>query len=425
MEKALKTIRESNFNLSLAIKKSRGFALAIVIVIVFVLGLLTTILISIVLSEYKISKSQEAGSGAFYIAQAGIEEAMWLVQNNQTYKNHLEDGTFDGVNGNFSRDPALTDSSRYQVTVTSTDLGAADIISTGYFTLGPQTSRRVIKTKIFKAINPNPVGENNIFTADDIDFIMSIVNINGGGLFSNEDIDIPGPFTRVTVEGDASAVEEINTPWPGTLTAAARHATNYPPAPDPIDFPMVDFDDYYDKADVIYTKDEFEDLMWANQNLVINDDITYITMAPTNTLKLRGNQSLTVNGLLVIDGNIDVGANFCWKGGAGSPRCGFDDITVNHTVGKPSGIIVKGDVEFSIWTGAVNLEGLFYGMDDLIMTSLPYEFNVTGGFIGRRFFCTSIWQTINITYDEEMINTGLGGPTFSPVVEIEHWEEEY
>ncbi len=64
-------------------------------------------------------------------------------------------------------------------------------------------------------------------------------------------------------------------------------------------------------------------------------------------------------------------------------------------------------------------------MDDLRLTSLPQEFNVVGGFIGRRFFCTSLWNTMNITYDEEIITTGLGQPTFSPVVQIEHWEEQY
>lgn len=422
---AFKIIKQSNYNLTQAVKKARGFGLVVVLIIIFVLGILTTLLIAIVISEYKISKSQEAGTGAFYVAEAGIEEAMWLVQHNQTYKDHLEDATFDGVNGNFSRDPALGSSSRYEVSFLSTNVGAAQITSTGYFDLGPQTSRRIIRTRIFKAINPNPIQDNNIFTADDIDFIMTIVNIFGGGIFSNEDIDVPGPASLITVEGDASAVEEINTPWPDTLVAAARHATNYPPAADPIDFPIVDFDDYYDRADAVYTKDEFEDLMWANQNLVINDDITYITMAPTNTLKIRGNQSLTINGLLVIDGNIDIGGQLCWNGGPGPHRCGLDNITVNHTEGKPSGIIVKGDVEFSIWTGAVDIHGLLYGMDEVIMTSLPQEFNIVGGFIGRRFFCTSIWQTINITYDEEIINTGLGPQQFSPVVEVEHWEEEY
>lgn len=449
MKKALKIIKQSDYeapprqgegdifssisaernppkedNLTIAMRKSRGYALIIVIIIILVLALLSSLLISMVLSEFKISKSQEAGTGAFYVASSGTEEAIWLVQNNETYKTNLEEGTFDASNGDFGHDPAF-DNTRYNVSIRSTDRGQADVTSTGYYTLGSQTSRRIVKTKIFKAINPNPIADNNIFTADDIDFIMSIVNINGGGLFSNEDIDIPGPFTRVTVEGDASAVDRINANWPGTLTAAALHATNYPPAPDPIDFPMVDFNDYYDKADAIYTKDEFEDIMWANQNLVINDDITYITMAPTNTLKIRGNQSITINGLLVIDGNIDVGSQFCWNGGPGPRRCGFSNITVNHTEGKPSGIIVKGDVEFSIWTGAVNIEGLLYGMDDLILTSLPYEFNVVGGFIGRRFFCVSVWQTINITYDEDIIRTGLGTPTFSPVVQIEHWEEQY
>jgi hypothetical protein len=402
-----------------------GFALTVVLVITLVLALLVTLLITIVISEYKIAKSQEAGTGAFYIAEAGAEEALWLVQNNQTYKNHLEDGTFDQTNGDFSHNPALLPNSRYEVSIRSTNRGAASITTTGYYTLGPQTSKRTIKTKIFKSLNPNPIGEHDIFTADDIDVLMSIINIHGGGIFSNRDIDIPGPASLVTVEKDASAVNRISLAHEDVLQAANKYATNYPPAPDPIDFPMVDFDDYRSKATIIYTKEEFEDLMWANQDLTLNNDITYITMAPTDFLRIRGDQHLTINGVLVIDGSIKIGQWLCWKGGPGPQRCGLSDITVNHTVGKASGIIVKGDIDFNLFTGNINIQGLLYGNDQLSITSLPQEFNITGGLIGRRFFCTSLWQGINITYDEDIIRTGLGTPIFSPVIQIEHWEEQY
>jgi hypothetical protein len=408
--------------------KPKAFALSIVMVITLVLALLATLLIAIVVSEYKITKSQESGTAAFYIAEAGTEETIWLVQNNPTYKTHLEQGTFDANNGDFAHNPGLTANSRYEVNIRSTDRGAADVTATGYYTLGSQTSKRTIKTKIFKALNPSPVADSNIFTADDIDIFMSRMNIINGGIFSNQDIDvglIPHDGTLVNVDGPANAVEDIHIVHEGIFVASEYHAENYPPAPDPVDFPMVDFTDYQTRANQVYTKEQFEDLMWANQNLTINNDITYITMAPTNTLKIRGNQTLTINGLIVIDGSIDVGGQLCWKGGAGSPRCGLDNISINHTVGKPSGIIVRGDVEFSLWAGSVNVQGLFYGMDEIRITSLPHQFDIVGGLIGRRFLCISLWQGINITYDDEIIRTGLGAPEFSPVVQIEHWEEQY
>ncbi len=148
-------------------------------------------------------------------------------------------------------------------------------------------------------------------------------------------------------------------------------------------------------------------------------------MAPTNFIRIRGNQTLTINGLLVIDGGIKIGDQQCWNGGPGPVRCGLNNIVVNHTVGKPSGIIVKGDIRFSLFTGSVDIEGLLYGNDELRITSLPQQFDILGGLVGRRFYCHSLWQIINITYDEEIIGISLGSQGFSPVVEVEHWEEEY
>lgn len=405
-------------------KQKRGFALFVVIIIMVVLGIMTTLLITIVLSEYKVSKSQEAGTGAFYVAEAGVEEVVWKVQNNSTYKDNLEDGTFTDANGDFSRNDIFGAGTSYEVSVRSTDRGAATITSTGTYQLANQNSQRVIKTKIFKALNPNPIGNNSLFTSDDIDILMSIVNFYDGGIFSNEDIDVPGPASRVNVEGNASAVGSIHLNG-DSLVAESYNATNYPPAADPIDFPMVDFDELKANADAIYTKDEFEDLMWANPDLTLNNDITYITMSPTDFLNIQGGQSITTNGVIVIDGGLKYGVHLCWNGGPGPRRCGLSNLTVNHTVGKASGFLVKGDLDFDMFVGDINIEGLLYAYDELTITSVTNSFNVHGGFIARRFFCVSVWQAVNVYFDEEIVGIGLGNPEFSPIVQVEHWEEEY
>jgi len=38
---------------------------------------------------------------------------------------------------------------------------------------------------------------------------------------------------------------------------------------------------------------------------------------------------------------------------------------------------------------------------------------------------TSVWQGINITFDNEVISYTIGNPQYAPVVTVEHWEEEY
>jgi len=38
---------------------------------------------------------------------------------------------------------------------------------------------------------------------------------------------------------------------------------------------------------------------------------------------------------------------------------------------------------------------------------------------------TSLWQGINLFYDNNIIIQTLGNPAYSPIITVEHWEEEY
>ncbi len=53
--------------------------------------------------------------------------------------------------------------------------------------------------------------------------------------------------------------------------------------------------------------------------------------------------------------------------------------------------------------------------------------------MGRKLRFNSIWQWLNVTLDNDIILYGLGykidgitiNPMFSPIINIEHWEETY
>ena len=163
---------------------------------------------------------------------------------------------------------------------------------------------------------------------------------------------------------------------------------------------------------------DFKDLLKNNENLTLNSPITYIN----GSVEIKGNQNLIVNGLLVISGNVEIGKDFCWE-----ERCGFSSITVNYTPGIPAGILVKGNLQFEEWTGDVDVTGLIYTSGNLEVLSFPFghNFDIVGGMIGNNLNFSGVLRTINITHSSDILNEVLTPTEFSPVITVEHWEEEY
>ncbi|MDD4272071.1 MAG: hypothetical protein PHF50_04705, partial [Patescibacteria group bacterium] len=85
----------------------------------------------------------------------------------------------------------------------------------------------------------------------------------------------------------------------------------------------------------------------------------------------------------------------------------------------------KRKINFDPCTGNININGVVYASDEFKTLSLPKQFNIIGGLIARKLSMTSIWQPINITFDNQYLSEILGVTEFSPVLTVEHWEEEY
>jgi len=105
-------------------------------------------------------------------------------------------------------------------------------------------------------------------------------------------------------------------------------------------------------------------------------------------------------------------------------------LEINHIAGKGSGLIAKGSVEILArpFSGDINLEGVLYAVDRVRIQNLSFngDLNLTGAIIGREIDFLNFWGNSNLTYDDEILNKTLfGPPADSPVVTIEHWEEEY
>ncbi len=404
---------------------NQGFILLVVFLVVFLLLLMAMYFLSFIITELKISKNQSIAEQTYYLAEAGVEETIWKLKNDNTWKTNFENGTCNPCQ--FSRENIFFTGAGYSVQVQSTGAAKGDITSTGSYTFfSGASAQRIVKIKAFKALNPNPVEDIAVFTGDgDLTMSGTIAEVTDGGLFSNDDIGITF-FSNIHTTETASAVSDIDVDWSSTLDADGSEGyegqqENWPP----IEMPMIDFDSatansYKYKAQYnynppqVYTQQQFSDLLKNNPNLTING-ITYVT----GQVKIKRGQHLTVNGVLAADGTISVGIG--WQDPFSTA-----DLIVNNTAGQPSGALTKGSFKTGIFGGNINIAGLLYTSDSVEFdTFLPSVLNITGGIIARRVATSSLWNSLNIIYDSDIIMTALGQPLYSQVVTVEHWEEQY
>jgi len=460
--------------------QKKGVILIVSTILLGVLLILGAYFLNFTLTESKITKSQDAATQTYYLAEAGVNEAIWKLKNDPAWKDGFE--TPPGCSNwsaSFSRNNTLLPKGSYQVQIQNSDCARGEIISTAFLDLpNGKKAQRIVKTKVFKAVGAL-TGDSAIFsggTSENITIIASLVNIYDGNLFANNHIDI-NLLSNVDVydnagteelEGKAVAGGNLTVSWFSTLDSMARCAKNVcqgdctgqgcPPAS--LSTPMIDFDSgdansYKSKAiakeaagqcsvscgggecnkKCVFTQKEFEDLLWLvgkNGNLILNNEITYVT----GSVDLKGGRSLTVNGALVADGTINIGESECWTN-KGQKDCGNNQITVSDPgVGKPSGILTKGKINFGFYSSSRKIEivGLVYANDEIRIVSIPQVFRVTGGVIGRKVSIVSILSSMNFYLNNSIISEGIWGgtkppegqkPPYSPVVTIEHWEEAY
>jgi len=421
--------------------KEKSSALILTSIVLFLLLIFGVYFLNSSLTGFKIVQNYSFANQAYYLAEAGINEAIWKLKNDSVWKddfvdpnkNPAPDGKF--WSATFQRDSGLISGGSYEVTIQNYDCARGEIISRAKIEFpSGNFVQRIVKTRVFKALNPSPVNDSPIFSGGiakkSIFILTSTMNIHNGNIFSNGDINLVGRSV-LNVEGQVLAVGEIKKSSASTIKASARCSQNFCDdgcggacPPEAIDVPMIDFDSedlnsYKNKAireGTLYSSSEFETMLWENPDLVLNNDVTYVT----GPIELKGGQKLTVNGVLVSDSYISVGEKYNW-----GRRSGNSQIIVNNISGKPSGILAKGKIKIGPFSRAIDINGLLYASDEFILLSFFYDFNLTGGLITNKLTLINFFGEFNITLNDQVIRDTIGVPQYSPVVTIEHWEESY
>jgi hypothetical protein len=448
--------------------KQKGVIILIVFLIMGLMLILGCYFISFSLTETRISKSQEASAKTYYLAEAGINEAVWKLKNDHT--------TADG-------DPAWADDfideaknpypgggywntgfihffagGSYAISIQNTARGKGDIVAIANMPLsGGKTSQRIVKTAVFKAL-ASPIANSGIFTggsSENIDINFSYIRVNNGNLFCNNNLNISwlsnidindNPETEDILEGQIlvanNFINNLSTVSSTAICAknsCTESCPDYMPGktscpPNSVSVPIVNFDNpdadsFKSRAQAaqdlsqcqvlcngspcstncVFTSGQFSDLLWnigQGGTLTLNNEITYVT----GTIDLKGGKTLIINGALVADDNIYIGQSLTWTKG-GTKHTGFSQITVNRPSDQsPSGILAKRKINFDIYSSfaPISITGVIYSNDEIRINSVPQSFDVIGGLIGRKLSFSSLWQWFNVTMDNDIILYGLG-----------------
>lgn len=468
-------------------KNQKGSAVIIALGAMLILLLIGSYFLSFAATEYKISKSQVQAMQTYYIAEAGINEAIWRLKNDPVWDTCFTSSTascncYEWATSSQRNADSLIQGSSYSISIKNSGCGNGEISTHATSTYG---SQRIVKIKAYKALGSltenspvfsgSPSGEITIHASD--------INIYNGNIFSNNNINIKSS-SEVNIydnqstgeqEGLAFAVNNINitSSYLNSSSSCSKKecGPNCPADNCPAEekqMPAVDFDSasaasYKNKAisaqsqgqcevigknyngttvtstsQCLYTSNEFNSLLSAvgwNGSLTLNhkaNGSATSTYYVTGGIDLKGQRSLEINGVLIADGDINIGEKLCW-----GLQCGFNQVQIQDPgFGIPSGMLSKKNINFDIYSSLRNsfAEGLIYSGGKMDFISLPNSFQVTGGMIAGKFSMFSVFQPLKFYFDEQKIREGIWGgpvptggvkPDFSPVITIDHWEEVY
>lgn len=430
-------INNSKFKTQSSKLDSRGYILVSVVVITTVILIIGFYLADALFSEQAIARNQRSATTAFYLAEAGVQEAIWKIQYDNTVKSTFL-YTTNGVS-NFSHTNALIGSGSYSVSIQNIARATAVVESTGYYNIGTKQAQRRIKVDVVKANTPPPFEEHGaIYTAgatgnEDITFYGINLTITGsvwveeidelgnpvmvehpaGSLLSSRNIEFRDSQANIMedIKANGDIVIQSSSVTQGGVRVENAGLT--------FEMPLFDANAYRTLAQASgQLFSNTEDLFSGSDTKTFNG-IVYVD----STLTVDDNRSLTVNGMLISAESIVIGS-----------QNKLGTVTINHIADEPSGLVALHELTAKPMS-LINVQGLVYVGDRFLLDkwdeSVPATRTVSieGGILCRRFFGSGFekqgMRNLNIDFDLDYINLGLGNPNDTPVILTQHWEEEY
>lgn len=395
--------------------KQSGFVLIMSVLILTALLIVGSYLIASSNTEYKIANVHALATKTYYLAEAGINDMIWKIQNDATTRSAFLNGTLSSAN-NINRTNIFGDNNaNYRVAAINTVPAEAWLISTSTYQIGNSTSQRVVKSYISRATGSREEWEFTVFAGgrgsqQNGNFTFTGAGIvlisNDGRLHANQVFKVQGAEVVVN-DGAVTSSNVINIVAGGKLTLN----NSYQDAPtSTVDMLQIDFDSdspdsWKNRATISYTENQFKNLP---NNTTLNG-IIYVN----GDAKITG-KNFTINGVLVATENIEI---------TNAGRT----VTINADPAYGGGLLAKYDVDITTSGGTVIINGLIYAGDDLEITSAGTNFTINGSMTGFDAKVTASDGAITLNHVPENFEQVIN-PAFnpsSPLIQIDHWEERY
>jgi len=269
-------------------KKENGFILVTTILVMSLMLVTAIYVVNFTITEMKISNSQAVAAKTYYLAEAGVNELIWKIQNNSATGEAFLNGTLNSSNDIIRNEVFGDSNASYQVSAINTVPAEAWIIATSTYQIAGKTSRRVVKYYITQATGDGSNWNYTVFAGGkgaqqngNFTFTGSglVLVSNGGRLHANQNLKVQGAEIIVN-DGTISASNNILKVSGGKITL--NNSTQSAPT-STIDVLPIDFDSdsptsWKNRATITYTKDQFKNL-------------------PNNT---------TLNGIIYVSGDAEI-----------------------------------------------------------------------------------------------------------------------
>lgn len=391
------------------------------------------------MAEQRMTDSQKWGTKTYHLAEAGLNEMIWRIKNDEEYRSNFRTDP-DWEKTIIRSDPFGEGFGSYEATIRNSQKGKGEIIATGTISISEdRTAQRVVKSKVFQAPNPDgsetptstfDVHNSALFAEKKIEISHSDINVNGA-IHSNDSVKVNGYGTEVYVGQDLEAVGKFIKSFGAEVNVAGEisDSKDYSPPPEELEMPTVSFngedpDSFKNRADQVYSEKEFEDLLEnSDGSVTFGAASSSVVIYITGDVILEKDTDLTVYGVLVAEGS-------AWLGKGSGPKksdCNgeYTSLSINYVKGAPAGLIAKDDIKFGFCLQSGNVDGVAYAGKTVDIMNFTDSININGGIFGRDINIFSVWNDMTMKYDEDIVGDTLYPTEYSPIIKLDHWEEEY
>lgn len=395
--------------------KEKGIIILVSFLSMGVLSLLAVHFLSFTLTESDMSQSELVSNKAYYLAEAGINDGVWQLNNDFELRDGFLNGTLDETD-NILRDNVFGEErSSYNISFQSTAPREAEIISSSFYDIKEGEARRVVKAYVNKASGISENWDCALFSGlkgseeggnIDITGANANIDITGARFHANNDIGLTGANGLLTVNsGGLTAGGNVSAEGSSSEIVLNDSYQDYPTST--IDMPPIDFESWEERSTQTYTASEFESIPSGS---VLNG-IIYVSDSPTLS---KSNYNLTVNGVLIIDGYLKISG----------PRTNID---INYDQNYGGGLLVNGNLKINGPDIVLDVEGLFYTSKEFRVSNSSFNMNCSGTVISSNILMSGSGIDVNISFNEEYFQSSLDSSMNpdSNIVRINHWEEVY